>query len=149
MLGSDPEEEEEEERVWTAGEVREVEGGGRREDYTREWRGRSAERSWRGRSSTREREVRPADEGYDSTGERRGRRRSRKRREFKGRSSVRSGEMWVEGEEWQGRVASPERKRGEEGWGGRVASPDREVRCALMSGRTFYDFAQCMTPGLT
>ena len=68
------------EKVWTAGEVREVEGGnliffddddddddmkimtvmtvrmtndfsgGRREEFSREWRGRSEERSWRGRS---------------------------------------------------------------------------------------------------
>ena len=51
------------------GEVRELEGGGVREEFSREWRGRSEERGWRGRSSTRERAGRGEDEGYNSTGE--------------------------------------------------------------------------------
>ena len=36
-------------------------------------------------------------------------------------------EVWSDGEDWRGRVASPERRRGEETWGGRVGSPTREV----------------------
>ena len=46
-----------------------MEGGGVREEFSREWRGRSEERGWRGRSSTRERAGRGEDEGYNSTGE--------------------------------------------------------------------------------
>ena len=36
-------------------------------------------------------------------------------------------EVWSDVDDWRGRLASPERRRGEEMWGGRVASPTREV----------------------
>merc|ERR550525_350845 len=98
------------EKLWTAGEVREVEGGGRREEFTREWRGRSEERSWRGRSATREKEVEKPDEGYDSTGEPRGRRRSRRRaRDSSRREKLHKEEVWSDVDDWRGRLASPKR----------------------------------------
>ena len=36
-------------------------------------------------------------------------------------------EVWSDVDDWRGRLASPERRRGEETWGGRVGSPTREV----------------------
>ena len=47
-------------------------------------------------------------------------------------------EVWSDGEDWRGRVASPDRqRRGEEVWGGRVASPTREVTFFLKRGCLF------------
>lgn len=93
------------EKIYTYGEISEIEGRREKSRYEGDWSGRSEGRRWRGRSKSR---CRDENEGR-----------------WRGRSSVRKPEVFTGEEGWRGRVRSQDRSQEE--WSGRVRSPEREI----------------------